>query len=68
LEFATKKVSFPVQKFSSFQTVITAMKIHVSENTKLLLDQMEGFLLEKRGNIEIKVTMKMNALHDFNQE
>lgn len=31
------------------------MKIHVSENTKLLLDQVGGFHLEKRGSIEIKV-------------
>lgn len=32
------------------------MKIHVSENTKQLLDQYGGFLLEKRGIVEIKVT------------
>lgn len=32
-----------------------AMKIHVSENTKLLLDEIGGFILEKRGYIEIKV-------------
>lgn len=31
------------------------MKIHVSENTKLLLDEIGGFILEKRGYIEIKV-------------
>jgi hypothetical protein len=31
------------------------MKIHVSENTKLLLDQIGGFHLEKRGSVEIKV-------------
>lgn len=31
------------------------MKIHVSENTKLLLDQIGGFILEKRGSVEIKV-------------
>lgn len=33
------------------------MKIHVSENTKLLLDQIGGFRLEKRGTIEIKVKL-----------
>lgn len=32
-----------------------AMKIHVSENTKLLLDQIGGFIMEKRGSLEIKV-------------
>ena len=32
-----------------------AMKIHVSENTKLLLDHVGGFQLKKRGNVEIKV-------------
>lgn len=31
------------------------MKVHVSENTKILLDEFGGFILEKRGNIEIKV-------------
>lgn len=31
------------------------MKVHVSENTKTLLDEFGGFILEKRGNIEIKV-------------
>lgn len=36
------------------------MKIHVSENTKLLLDQIGGFHLEKRGNIEIKA-----SIYDF---
>jgi hypothetical protein len=33
------------------------MKIHISENTKLLLDHVGGFKLEKRGNIEIKVSV-----------
>lgn len=31
------------------------MKIHVSENTKLLLDECGGFSFEKRGTVEIKV-------------
>jgi hypothetical protein len=35
------------------------MKIHVSENTKLLLDEIGGFYLEKRGNIEIKVKVSI---------
>lgn len=40
-----------INYFHRFQ----AMKIHVSENTKALLDQVGGFILEKRGNIDIKV-------------
>lgn len=32
-----------------------AMKVHVSENTKVLLDEFGGFILEKRGTVEIKV-------------
>lgn len=36
------------------------MKIHVSENTKLLLDHVGGFQLKKRGNIEIKVRKKVS--------
>lgn len=38
------------------------MKIHVSENTKLLLDQLGGFILEKRGNVEIKVEFSDSVL------
>lgn len=34
------------------------MKVHVSESTKAHLDQAGGFLLEKRGTIEIKVKLK----------
>lgn len=31
------------------------MKIHISETTKEILDEIGGFKLEKRGEIEIKV-------------
>lgn len=41
------------------------MKIHVSENTKLLLDQIGGFFLEKRGSIEIKVISGTTPLNDL---
>jgi hypothetical protein len=34
---------------------LTAMKVHISENTKALLDEAGGFQMEKRGTIEIKV-------------
>lgn len=34
------------------------MKIQVSENTKALLDEIGGFLLEWRGSMEIKVTFR----------
>lgn len=37
------------------------MKIHVSENTKLLLDEYGGFFLEKRGTVDIKVNSKYSA-------
>lgn len=30
------------------------MKVHVSEHTKKLLDEIGGFIMEKRGTIEIK--------------
>lgn len=36
-----------------------AMKIHVSENTKLLLDEYGGFSLEKRGTVDIKVKFEL---------
>lgn len=35
------------------------MKIHVSENTKLLLDEYGGFSLEKRGTVDIKVKSEL---------
>jgi hypothetical protein len=45
-----------VETFFSFRlATIQAMKIHISENTKALLDEDDGFQLEKRGTIEIKV-------------
>lgn len=48
------------KKFLSFRYHL-AMKVHVSENTKILLDEFGGFILEKRGNIEIKVE-KLSSL------
>lgn len=46
------------------------MKIHVSENTKLLLDQIGGFHLEKRGTIEIKASVYdfCNTFHRWSFE
>jgi hypothetical protein len=41
--------------FSGRFATIQAMKIHISENTKALLDEDSGFQIEKRGIIEIKV-------------
>jgi hypothetical protein len=32
------------------------MKIHVTQNTKDILDQLGGYITEARGNLEIKVT------------
>lgn len=40
---------------SKYDIFISAMKIHVSPDTKSLLDKHGGFNLEPRGNIEIKV-------------
>jgi len=47
------------QLFLSFLSYATnvAMKIHVSGTTKELLDHHGGFILEKRGSIEIKVNL-----------
>lgn len=42
------------------------MKIHVSENTKLLLDHVGGFQVKKRGNIEIKVSKKYHFREVYN--
>jgi hypothetical protein len=44
------------------------MKIHISENTKLLLDHVGGFKLEKRGNIEIKVSVPHSEGETFQSE
>lgn len=41
------------------------MKIHISETTKEILDEIGGFKLEKRGEIEIKVRILAQALHKF---
>lgn len=38
-----------------FYNFFEAMKIHISETTKELLDHYGGFDMEKRGSIEIKV-------------
>jgi hypothetical protein len=32
-----------------------AMKIHISENTKEILDKLGGYIVEKRGTVEVKV-------------
>lgn len=40
----------------------TAMKVHVSENTKLLLDEYGGFFLEKRGTVDIKVEYELSGM------
>lgn len=37
------------------------MKVHVSENTKLLLDEYGGFFLEKRGTVDIKVEYELRG-------
>lgn len=41
------------------------MKIQVSENTKALLDEIGGFILEWRGSIEIKVFSYLRCLPIF---
>lgn len=43
------------KKSSVIETSISANKIHVSEHTKFLLEQLGGFTLEERGTSNIKV-------------
>jgi hypothetical protein len=35
------------------------MRIHVTEHTKQLLDELGGYILEPRGSLEIKVTFRI---------
>ena len=39
----------------------TALKIHISESTKLILDSFETFVTEPRGEIPIKGKGTMNT-------
>ena len=47
---------------SQINTLGKPMKIHISVDTKLLLDSTEGFLVEYRGIFNIQVCHKSNNL------
>ena len=67
----------PYQKFD-FKTIlyhlnmhymlflfITAERIHLSKDTKILLDMLGGYHIESRGEIEIKVGHIERSVYDF---
>ena len=50
--------------FLLYISLIVALKIHISEATKNILDSLGGFLIEERGEVFLKVTKHFIYLQD----
>ena len=63
-----KYKNYGKRKFHSLFPFLTALKIHVSPATKSVLDQFSSFILETRGETEMKVRSLVNFKYIYGRK